>query len=278
MQFLQCPGPDQKQAIQRFYDRLSPHFRRLWGPHLHDGLYLTGDESREKAQEQLVEHLADLTEIPHASTVLDIGCGMGGCSIWLAEHKGCRPLGITLSPAQVEMATRFAKEAGVSAEFQVMDAEDLKVDEPFDVAWMLGVLAHLPDQERFLRGAHRLVRPGGRFMLADWTVAEDVSEQDYEKIVKPTMFGMLMPDIVAASKYEQWFEESGFRIVTTSDLTEETRQTWDESLKIVQAPAIIRIAIELGSDAIALVRAIRLMGTAMKRGLIRYSVIAAERI
>ena len=275
--FLQSTASEQKLAIQRFYDRLSPHFQRLWGPHLHDGLYLTGDETREVAQQQLVEFLAERAEIPRGSHVLDVGCGMGATSVWLAEKQGCRATGITLSPIQVEMATSLAQKRGVDAEFHLMDAEKIAFDHPFDAVWMVGVLGHLPDQGRFVRQAHRLLKPNGRFLLADWTVAEGVSSRDYQSIVLPTIHGMMMPEIVPASSYLRWFKESGFRIVRSLDITEQTRKTWDDGIRIVQAPAVLRLALELGTDAIDLLSAIHQMRKAMKRGLIRYSVVVAER-
>ena len=275
--FLKSPADEQKLAIQRFYDRLSPHFQRLWGPHLHDGFYRTGNETREVAQEQLVEFLAERARIPRGSHVLDIGCGMGATSVWLAENNACRATGITLSPVQVDMAASLAQSRGVDAEFLVMDAENITFNHKFDAAWMVGVLGHLPDQERFLRQAHRLVGPGGRFLLADWTVVEDVSSRDYEGIVVPTIHGMLMPEIVPVSSYVQWFGEGGFRVVDTADITVETRKTWDDGVRVVQAPAVLRLALELGTDALDLLSAIYNMRRAMKRGLIRYSVVVAER-
>ena len=274
---VSVPLRDPKGSIQRFYDRLSPHFRRLWGPHLHDGYYRTGDESRERAQEQLVEFLAAHAGIPRGASVLDIGCGMGATSVWLAKHLDCRPTGITLSSVQVDMARRLAAEAGVEAEFRVMDAEHLDFPRPFDAAWMVGVLGHLTDQEAFLRGAGRLVAAGGRFLLADWTVAEDVGDRDRRRWVEPVLEGMLMPQAATTSSYVRWFEESGFRVRETLDITEETRRTWDQGVRIVKTPVVIGLAARLGTDAIRLLSAVRRMRGAMRRGLIRYGVVVAER-
>ena len=276
--FLQSTGEQQKEAIKDFYDRLSPHFRSLWGPHLHDGYYITGEETREKAQEQLVEFLAELADIPRDSRVLDLGCGLGATSVWLAEHLNCRPTGVTLSEQQVQMARDLAAEHGVQAEFKVMDAEQLEFEEPFDAVWMVGVLGHLPCQERFLRSAHRLIRPKGRFLLADWSVDPDVSDSDYRNLVEPVIKGMLMPTIVSAKSYVQWFEESGFKVVHSTDITEETRRTWEQSVQIVQAPEVFKLATSLGRKALELLSAVHAMRKAMKRHLVRYSVVVAEKL
>ena len=276
--FLQSTGEEQKEAIKHFYDRLSPHFRSLWGPHLHDGYYKTGKETRERAQEQLVEFLAELAEIPRGSRVLDVGCGLGATSVWLAEHLACRPTGVTLSDQQVQMARELAAEHQVEAEFQVMDAEHLEFEETFDAIWMVGVLGHLPCQESFLRSAHRLIRSKGRFLLADWTVGPEVGESDYAALVEPVIKGMLMPTIVPVDSYVQWFEESEFKVGKSVDITEETRKTWEQSVQIVQAPKVFKLATSLGRDALDLLSAVRAMKKAMKRRLVRYSVVVAEKI
>lgn len=276
--FLKDAPEKQKIAVQDFYDRLSPHFKSLWGPHLHDGYYKTGQETREQAQEQLVEFLASRARIPRGARVLDIGCGLGATSVWLAEHGGCRPTGITLSSVQVEMATKLAQEKGVEADFLVMDAEDLSFDQPFEALWMLGVLGHLPNQERFLRGAHRLVQSGGRFLLTDWTLGENVSQVDYKKFVVPVIKGMLMPEIVPRASYLDWLEETGFQVIETHDLTNETAKTWDQGLQIVEAPQVVKLALSLGRDALDLLTAVYYMKKAMKKGLICYSVVVAEKL
>lgn len=275
--FLDSEPREQKRAIARFYDRLSPHFRRLWGPHLHDGYYRTGREDRELAQQQLVEFLAERARVLRGCTVLDIGCGMGATSVWLAEHLGCRPTGITLSQVQVDMARELARERRVDADFRVMDAAHLDFAGTFDLVWMVGVLGHLPDQHAFLSESGRLLRSGGRFLLADWTLADSVSPSDFARFVEPTLRGMLMPQIVSAGEYVRWFEAAGLRTVEVVDITNETRPTWDKGLKIVQAPAVLRLALQLGSDAVELLAAVGHMRRAMRKGLIRYSVLVAQK-
>jgi len=74
-----------KNKIIELYDVITPTIL-LWGEHLHQRLLIVGDESKEKAQLQLVEHLAQLADIKHGSEILDIGCGMGGSSLFLARN------------------------------------------------------------------------------------------------------------------------------------------------------------------------------------------------
>src|SRR5258707_12617245 len=98
------PRSNDKHRIIEHYDLISPYYRSLWGEHLHHGYWIRGDESKEEAQLQLVEHLAKLANVQTGSTVLDIGCGFGGSSICLARKCNAHAIDITISPVQLEMA------------------------------------------------------------------------------------------------------------------------------------------------------------------------------
>ena len=64
----------------------APHYPEFWGDHLHHGYWATGSESKEEAQSALVAHLADKARIPLGASILDVGCGVGASSIYLAEE------------------------------------------------------------------------------------------------------------------------------------------------------------------------------------------------
>ena len=100
-----------KDRIRDFYDLVSPHFREMWGEHLHDGFYPEGNETKEEAQDKLVAYLAGEAELEPGSLGLDIGCGMGATSVWLGRNLGCRMTGVTLSPVQVQLARALARTA-----------------------------------------------------------------------------------------------------------------------------------------------------------------------
>jgi len=265
-----------KDRIRDFYDLVSPYFRDLWGEHLHDGLYEAGDESKEAAQEKLVAFLACAARLPQGARGLDVGCGMGATSVWLARHLGCRMTGITLSSVQVEIARQLAAREQVDVRFLLGDAEAASFDDTFDFIWMLGVLGHFCDQRAFLRTTPRLLHDGGRFVLADWIVRPGVSARDFARHVEPVLAGMLMPQIASLDDYVGWFGENHYRVLESRDIAGVTRKTWDQGVTISQIPSLYRIARARGRDAVALLKAIRGMRTAMARGLIGYGVVLAE--
>src|SRR6516164_5863036 len=95
--------PDLKDAIRDHYDQLSFFYRAFWGDHIHHG-YWEADETPQAAQEKLIARLVQRAGIPRGARALDVGCGLGGSSLWLARHWDCSVQGITISPTQAEVA------------------------------------------------------------------------------------------------------------------------------------------------------------------------------
>src|SRR5258708_16971657 len=102
------PRSNDKHKIIEHYDLVSPYYRSLWGEHLHHGYWIRGDESKEKAQLQLIEYLAQLANVKPGSDILDIGCGFGATSLYFAKHYASSVTGINTSPVHLEMAINAA--------------------------------------------------------------------------------------------------------------------------------------------------------------------------
>ena len=104
--------------------------------------------------------------------VLDVACGTGIVSLGMAAAVGPtgRVLGVDLSERMVLSATARAQEAGVvHAQFERMNAEALSLPEAsFDLVTCGLGLMYLPDADAALREMRRVLRPGGRVMLAVW--------------------------------------------------------------------------------------------------------------
>jgi tocopherol O-methyltransferase len=84
------------------------------GEHIHHGYFLTPEDTKEKAQLQLIDLLLERSALPKGSKVLDVGCGIGGTSRFLAKSHDCAVTGVTISGRQVEIAKKITLEAGGS--------------------------------------------------------------------------------------------------------------------------------------------------------------------
>ena len=152
------PRPNDKRKIAEHYDFVSPYYQSLWGEHIHHGYRIRGDESKELARFQLIEHLAQLANLQTGSTVLDIGCGFGGTSLYLAQkYKACATA--SPSPGAGGNGQEGGSGCAIGRAFLLMDAEALDFPLPFDLLWSVESISDYHDHRSFFANAVRFLKP-----------------------------------------------------------------------------------------------------------------------
>ena len=100
-----------------------------------------------------------------AWTSIELGCGTAYVSAWLAR-LGARPVGVDLTPAQLDTARRCQERFGLSFPLIEANAEDVPLpDDSFDLAVSEYGACVWCDPERWIPEAARLLRPGGRLVF-----------------------------------------------------------------------------------------------------------------
>ncbi len=195
-------GLIQADTIREHYNQISSAYGLWWGEHMHHGFWDDG-ESLAEAQVKLIERLAAHAQVPHFARVLDVGCGLGGASLWLARNLDCSVLGITNSPEQAKIARRRAHAAGFDYElrFAVMDANQLDLPRAsFDVVWVLA--------------------------LSAWLASSDSATPEHARLLTDVCQGFLCPPLATMQDYVGWMEASDFDRVEAEDLTPQVTATW----------------------------------------------------
>jgi len=123
------------------------------------------------AVHQYVREMQDdwLSDLPEGAAVLDVGCGGGQNACGLARARpDVRVTGLDLSPHQVARARRRAAALGDRVEFVEGSALDLPfADGRFDGVVSFGSIKHWPDPARGAAECARVLRPGGRLLVAE---------------------------------------------------------------------------------------------------------------
>jgi tocopherol O-methyltransferase len=264
-----------KQRIVEHYDVVSPYYRALWGDHLHHGYWIRGDESKEKAQIQLIEHLAQLAGIKPGSDILDIGCGFGASSLYLAEHYEAAVTGITISPVQVEMAIQAAAVKQLDATFLLMDAEEMSFRKQFDVLWSVESISHYQDRRKFFASAVKLLKPGGCFAIIDWFKKENLTPAQTRKFIDPIEKGMFV-ELQIMDEYEQFLISNGLRITRREILNEHCAKTWDLCLDIIKDRSFWALAAKFGTHFVAYLQAFAAMRAGFASGNFVYGLLVAS--
>ncbi|MGH9930976.1 MAG: class I SAM-dependent methyltransferase [Pyrinomonadaceae bacterium] len=125
----------------------------------------------DRLSQPLAAHLVSLAQLTPADRVLDVGAGTGVVSLQAAPlvRPGGKVVGIDLSEAMLSVAKTKAGQTGLTnyVEFSKMDAEALELEnQSFDAVLSLFALLHFPDPLAALKEMFRVLRPGGRLVLA----------------------------------------------------------------------------------------------------------------
>ncbi|MGH3772923.1 MAG: class I SAM-dependent methyltransferase [Pseudonocardiaceae bacterium] len=130
------------------------------------------------AQRQLwlAERLISRLEVDAEHVVADIGCGKGGLSRRVLEHQPtARVLGVNIDAAQLALARVHGEQAWPG--YVVGSAERLPLrDHSVDAALVVELLTHVRDKAAFWTEITRVVRPGGRLVVAAITLTRPLAE------------------------------------------------------------------------------------------------------
>ena len=233
-----------REAVALHYDELDHFYRDVWGEHVHHGLWLRGNESREQAVLQLVDLVADEAEIAAGVRVCDVGCGYGATARVLAG-RGAYVTGITISPAQFGIAQQRSRRTG-NPSFVLGDwlANDF-ASESFDAAIAVESSEHMPDKPVFFAQAHRVLKPGGRLVVCAWLAAEGASSRAERHLLEPICREGRMPHLGTAGEYQSLAEAAGLSFRAYHDVTQEVAPTWPAiartlALKLATNPRYVR--------------------------------------
>ncbi|KAF3795096.1 Demethylrebeccamycin-D-glucose O-methyltransferase [Nymphaea thermarum] len=169
-----------QQGIAEFYDESSGAWEDIWGEHMHHGFYQPGEKAslsgHRSAQLRMIEEALCFAGVPgdeegRPKRIVDVGCGIGGSSRYLAGKYGARCRGITLSPFQARRANKLSSSQGLGDQvfFQVADALDQPFpDGKFDLVWSMESGEHMPDKKKFVSELARVAAPGAMIIIVTW--------------------------------------------------------------------------------------------------------------
>jgi len=119
--------------------------------------------------------LLSLCHIEDAREVLNVGCGIGVGSAYIAKKYGCHVVGVDISERMVEWSRRRAREERVESwvEFRTADVLGLPFEaDRFDVVFAESVFIFIEDKAQAIRECVRVTKPGSHVGLSEgfWTV------------------------------------------------------------------------------------------------------------
>ncbi|MEO1402187.1 MAG: methyltransferase domain-containing protein [Cyanobacteria bacterium J06635_1] len=298
LDFAQASSSELYTRIGQFYDASSQLWEQVWGEHMHHGHYgPTGNirKDRYQAQLDLIDALLGWGKVQTATQILDVGCGIGGSTLYLAEQFQAQAVGITLSPVQARRATERAQEAGLpkasvsnatpgpAAYFQVANALETPFpDNSFDLIWSLESGEHMPDKGKFLQECYRQLKPGGHFLMATWCHRPTDSlagalTADEQRHLKAIYEAYCLPYVISLPEYRAIAANLNFQNVQIADWSIAVAPFWEEVIRSALEPSVIAKLLKAGSSTIQGAMSLWLMSSGFRHGLIRFGLIKATK-
>jgi SAM-dependent methyltransferase len=260
-----------------YYERKTEEILRRYGPgprvHYHTGLVdappspgaSIAELRRElvDSQEETLRHAARLWDASsHLSgDVLDVGCGLGGGSIFWAQEYGARVTGVTIAPSHVGLVGQFARQAGVGLQVRVelCDALALPGEACFDSAVAIDSAVAWPRAPWFRR-LERLLRPGGRVFIFDCFLGQP----GHSEYAEP-FNSHWCSQVGTVDEYVAAAQGAGFTLTKVDDVTEQAVHFWTRTLAVM--------SMEAGSGTANAVEAARLDKSLRLHALLRRGLI-----
>jgi ubiquinone/menaquinone biosynthesis C-methylase UbiE len=206
---------DTNRNIADYYNQTLNHYQMWWkldaALAVHYGIWDTKTRTFAEALKNTNKFLMETAEVESGFRVLDAGCGVGGSAFYLAKERNARVTGITLSERQIEYADKKRDE------LKLQDYVDFKLEDytrtsfasnTFDLIWAIESITSAPDKKLFAKEAYRLLKPGGRLIIADYFKPEN-QVNDPRSWLKKWQDCWSLADFMTVTDYAILFEHEG---------------------------------------------------------------------
>jgi cyclopropane fatty-acyl-phospholipid synthase-like methyltransferase len=220
------PPTEYHEKIIQYYKDTENAYKDSWDLNnslaIHYGYWDEKVKSFSQSLLRMNEIMMEAADITSTDKVLDAGCGVGGSSIFMASILGCKVTGITLSERQVQQAVVNAKQKNVEAftDFKVMNycATDFPAAS-FDVVWGCESICYADSKEQFIKEAYRLLRPGGRLIVADGFVTDFANNEN--PIIRKWLDGWQVNYLESPGRFQSFMQQTGFTNITYRNISRE---------------------------------------------------------
>lgn len=171
------------------------------------------------------EVLAEIASVSASDRVLDAGCGLGGSSFWLARNRAVNAVAIALGETQLQTASFLARTRRLADRVAFVCADFTACPFPsgsFDVIWAQESLCHASHKPAFYREAARLLRPGGRLVLAEFMRTRRNMDRESTRLLRRWLDGWAIPDLDLIEEHVRAAGDAGLVRIKARDVTDRT--------------------------------------------------------
>jgi len=208
-------------SVDNYYRSLNLALKRLNNEYtmLHYPFYVNPDDDFFQSQKNLTDYCISLLGPVSGKSLFEIGCGNGIQLIYIVnKYKPLYAKGIDLNTINISIANKEKEEGKTdNIYFEINNSQDLKgiLDDSFDLIICIESAFHYPDKQSFLNEIRRVLKPDGKFLIADLLF----SGKKFTLISKffRKKFGLYH---WTHERYMKGFHISGLKILNISNITD----------------------------------------------------------
>ena len=213
----------QPKLVSNFYDLVTKFYEFAWGTKFHFSPRRPGESFRDSQLRH--EHgLCKILDLQPGMKVGDIGCGVGGPLVTIAEVTGANITGVNFNALQIRRAERNLARAGLAKSCDLLQADYMNVplnDGTFDAIYAIESAPHAPNRLMFYEEMFRLLKTGGQIATIEWCFLDDFDSKDehHAEIRSRIQRGNAAPHLPTTVECVEDVQGAGFEIIQAVDQT-----------------------------------------------------------
>ena len=279
----------QREKVNRYYQASIFDYHTMWtgkeDQAIHFGYYDSPNDSHSQSLLNMNRVLAQCARVTSVDRVVDAGCGYGGSAVWLAKNIGCTVIGLNIVPFQIKKAEQCARREKVTDRVSFRNEDYTQtslLSMSVDVVWGLESIVHAPDKAQFVKEAFRVLKFGGRIVMAEYTLRENppLSEREID-FLRVWLDGWAMPNLLEAGVYKKLFGKAGFKNIKAENITPQVLPSFQRLKRLLRwglpvGRFLNRVGI-FSAEHIGNIEGSRVHIEALEKGYWQYSILTAEK-
>jgi len=217
--------------VRKYYDQSQKWYNLFWSDKeslgMHFGFWEPGTDSHKEALINQYRSVQKYIHIQPGEKILDVGCGIGGASIWFARTLPGEFIGITLSPVQLQQAIRNAQKAGVTDRVSFKLINYFKTGFPdcfFDKIFSIESACYsYPNPEVLYKELFRILKPGGTLVISDGVMSRKPNNPYEQRLFREWFDSWALPGGSTIKEVEQALTNSSFENIQYINKTKEIK-------------------------------------------------------